>query len=82
MKPSSGVRLSVRPYVAGMVPGIGEPVGTVRWYQERIDVWSFEARAQIRQGNAELARSYAELCHIYARLSGHYAAMEPWERES
>jgi hypothetical protein len=28
MKPSSGLRLAVRPYVDGMVHGIGEPVGT------------------------------------------------------
>ena len=79
MKPSSGLRLAVRPYVDGMVPGIGEPVGTMRWYQQRLDTWSNEARAHIHFGNADLAASYAQTCVMYARLMGYYAAMEPTE---
>lgn len=78
----SGLRLQVRPYVEGMVPGIGEPVGTMRWYQQRLDVWSEEARAHIHFGNADLAKSYAETCVLYARLLGHYSTFEPMEAES
>ena len=77
MKPSSGLRLAVRPYVAGMVPGIGEPVGTMRWYQQRLDVWSDEARQHIHFGRADLAASYAQTCVLYARLMGHYSTFPP-----
>jgi hypothetical protein len=77
MKLSSGVRVNVRPYVEGMVPGTGPDVGTNSWYHERIGVWSDEARKQIHFGNADLAASSAALCGTYARLLGHYATVKP-----
>jgi hypothetical protein len=79
MKPSSGIRLTVRPYVPGMTVGIGPEVGTTQWYADRIDSWSETARQYMKQGHADLAASYARSCFLYAALLGHYSTLPPQE---
>jgi hypothetical protein len=77
MKPSSA--MNVRPYVEGMVPGIGEPVGTIRWYEKRIDNAAREARRHIENGDGKNAAREASMAFMWARLSGHWSAQEPGE---